>query len=150
MKTTRPAPVSAAYLHGQNDGFIIISSTMLLSELSAFLKALKVDKSDIREPDNSEELPQLAETVAWQVVENVLPPSSATLCKQIGDLDHQIQEKLAFRLYQLKRLIATLKRNHPADTYLVPPNWNRRWFELLCGRVLFADVSVLDADSYQP
>lgn len=149
---TRPHPVSASFLHSWNDAYIVISSSMIENEISVFLKALEIGKKDIQEPDNDMVLPQLAEQFALLTAENVLPPEVGTLRRQIHalELDQKSLGVMVFRLYQLSRLIREQKRHHLADTYLVPPNWNRRWFELMCGRVLFADVIDLNADAFQP
>jgi len=148
MKTTRPAPVSAMFLHEFNDVFIFISSTTLEAEINTLIDTIGYQKSDVSK-HSSDDFLSVAEMLgSWQNG-NIEYQLSGDDIKTLLDL-FSVAQKMIFshRLFQLKNLIHQQKQVRFGDTYAVPQSWSHRWYELVAGRVLHADVICLDVDQY--
>ncbi|AUZ85815.1 hypothetical protein [Methylophaga nitratireducenticrescens] len=145
---TRPAPVDSMFLHMFNDSFIFISSSTLEAEMQIFENALALDSIASVKPDDEVVFESLAELIQQQLASCVLPPSIEQLRVLLSFLPLQDRQFLMHRLQQLSLAMKSKKRFHLGDTFLMSPTFHHRWFELIAGRVLHADVICLDMDDF--
>jgi hypothetical protein len=154
MAKTFLKPLDAGFLHESNEAYIFISSSQIEAELDVFLAALPATQ---HETDHGTDQEQLIELSAWLLdgAPFVLLPSLGEMQRVVSQLNESQTRQVRYRLGQLRQALAAASRIEgkdfgPTDTFAVSPTWNRRWSDLLMGRLCPAYVGYVFAGDFQP
>lgn len=154
MAQTFLKPLDASFLHESNEAYIFISASHIEAELDVFLAALPVAEL---ETGHGVDQNQLIELSAWLLDEAgfVLLPSLGEMQRVVSQLTLSQIQQVRYRLHQLRRALAGATRIEGkdfgrTDTFAVSPTWNRRWSDLLLGRICPAYVGYVFAGDFQP
>lgn len=138
-----------ALMHKGNETFIFMNASRIQSELMLLLGALGGSKIEPIEPDDVAVYESLSELLLSELP-HILPLSLEGFPQHLEFLSLAEKRVLAFRVYQLLRLIRVGSMKAHNNYFAVSSAWNRRWSDLIAGQVLQAQIDVLNAGDYQP
>ncbi|WP_297813629.1 hypothetical protein [uncultured Methylophaga sp.] len=152
MAQTFLKPLDAGFLHESNEAYIFISSSQIEAELDVFLAALPGTPG---ETDREADQAQLIELSAWLLdgAPFVLLPSLGEMQRVVSQWNESQTQQVRYRLEQVRQALAAAARIQgkdfgQTDTFAVSPTWNRRWSDLLMGRLCPAYVGYVFAGDF--
>jgi hypothetical protein len=120
---------------------ILMAPSELERELILFLSALEAKGKAMVVPSDNSVFDELAQRLL-EVLPDQLPSHLGQFPERFRFLSTLDKAHLIYRLHQLLDLCEEETRKEDDSSFLVPFEWNRRWSDLIAGRLLSAQIAV--------
>jgi hypothetical protein len=127
-------------LHEENESFVFMSASRLEDEINLFLNALE-QYGQVHPLDDEAVFGRLSADLL-AVLPSMFPIDASTIPTYFQPLSEVDCCYLKQRCLQVLKSVRNLAKKSPHSIYAVSPAMNRRWSDLIAGRLLPAQIAV--------